>query len=211
MHDTHEKMRTKVKTHLNKHRKIWMKEYLEKNPGVETDKLEALADKYISGNLESLIRMMKSLYETEQFTEEDEWSKRDLLIREQEVLGRTISGSLHEVFSGFFRGNSMSTPFSKIESLRPKTRVRVEAIVKSKVKEFKIKNGNNVGQKFAKYIIEDTFGATTTMTVWADDYAKYKPILTDGTPIKAICTVNEYMGQKDLAMSTLEKAYGKDT
>jgi hypothetical protein len=49
------------------------------------------------------------------------------------------------------------------------------------------------------------------MTVWADDYTKYKAILTDGTPIKAVCTVNEFMGQKDLALATLEKAYGKDT
>jgi DNA polymerase III alpha subunit len=170
-----------------------------------------LVEKYINDNLEILIETMKSLYEKEQFTEEDEWSKKDLLIMEQEVLGRTVSGSLHEVFSGFFRGNNMSTQFNKIESLRPKTRIRVEAIVKSKVKEFKIKNGNNTGQKFAKYIIEDASGVTTTMTVWADDYTKYKSILTDGTPIKAVCTVNEFMGQKDLAVATLEQAYGKDT
>ena len=86
--------------------------------------------------------------------------------------------------------------------------VRVEAIIKTKIKEFKIKNGKNVGKKFAKYLIEDVTGQTCGMTVWADDYSRYRDILKDGSPLKAVCKVNEYMDKKDLALSHLERVYG---
>nr|BDD46195.1 DNA-directed DNA polymerase [bacterium] len=202
------KYRTKVNNYLNKNKKAWLKANSDKNLSKEDN--DSLAAAYIAENLDTLIETMPDLYDSDGYSSEDEWSKKEILINEQEALGRTISGSLHEVFKGFFRGNSaMVTPFEKIETLRPKSRIRIEAIVKSKIREFKIKNGNNAGQKFAKYIIEDAQGVTTTLTVWAGDYAKLKTVLTDGTPIKAICSVNEYMGKKDLALSTLEKAYGK--
>jgi DNA polymerase-3 subunit alpha len=214
MFDNFSKYRTKVNNHLNKHKKAYLKQYVAslESSGMEVPEkeiLDQIGAAEIDNNLELYMSDAPKIFDPKTVTSEDEWDKKGLLINEQEVLGRTVSGSLHEVFSGFFRGGVMVTPFSKIPSLRPKSRIRVEAIVKSKVKEFKIKNGKNAGQKFAKYIIEDSYGNTTTMTVWASDYSKLKSILTDGTPIKAICTVNEYMGKKDLALSTLERAYGK--
>jgi hypothetical protein len=35
-------------------------------------------------------------------------------------------------------------------------------------------------------------------------------MLKDGIPIKAICRVNDYLDQKDLALSTLERVYGRE-
>ena len=57
--------------------------------------------------------------------------------------------------------------------------------------------------------MEDVNGDTCGLTLWADDYDKYKSVLKEGLPIKAICKVNEYMGQKDLALSSLERVYGR--
>jgi len=210
--DEYAKYRTKVNLFINKYKKTWiLKNKNLFSVGIEDgdkiqNEIDEAADKYIGQNIDSIISQMPKIYDGNC----TEWTKKELLVNEQEVLGRTISGSLHEVFSGFFRGEgSLATKFDKILNLRPKSRIRVEAIVKSKVKEFKIKNGKNIGQKFAKYIIEDSAGSTITMTVWADDYSVLKSVLTDGTPIKAICSVNEFMDQKDLALVSLEKAYGK--
>ena len=102
----------------------------------------------------------------------------------------------------------MITPLSHVQLENNGARIKIEAIIKSKIKEFKIKNGKNVGRKFAKYLVEDVNGDTCGLTLWADDYDKYKSVLKDGLPIKAICKVNEYMDQKDLALSSLERAYG---
>ena len=104
----------------------------------------------------------------------------------------------------------MVTGLSDIDSLNSGARIRVEAIIKTKIKEFKIKNGKNIGKKFAKYLIEDINGDTCGLTLWAEDYMKYRTVLKDGIPIKAICRVNTYLDQKDLALSSLERVYGRD-
>ena len=36
-----------------------------------------------------------------------------------------------------------------------------------------------------------------------------KNLLIDGIPFKAVCTVNEYMGTKDLSLKTIERIYGR--
>ena len=61
-----------------------------------------------------------------------------------------------------------------------------------------------------KYLIEDVNGDTCGLTLWADDYERYRGALKDGLPIKAICKVNSYLDQKDLALSNLERIYGRD-
>lgn len=140
---------------------------------------------------------------------EDEFDKKEMLLLEKKVLGRTISDNLHAAFEGFFTNGSMVTKLNNVSYLDKGKKVRVEGIISSKIKEFKIKNGKNVGKKFAKYMIEDIDGYTTAMTVWADDYEKYQNILKDGVPFKAICKVNEYMETKDLSLEFLEKVYGR--
>ena len=141
---------------------------------------------------------------------DEEWDRKEILLSEREVLGRAVSGSLHEVFKSFFTGGSMVTPLSQVASLNENTRIKIEAIIKTKIKEFSIKNGKNIGKKFAKYLIEDVNGDTCGLTLWADDYERYRTMLRDGLPIKAICKVNSYLDQKDLALSNLERIYGRD-
>jgi DNA polymerase-3 subunit alpha len=140
-----------------------------------------------------------------------EFSKKEILLGEKEVLGRTISGSLHDVFDDFFRKNSsFITKLSSISALSKGTKVKIEVILNSKIKEFKIKNGRSVGKKFAKYLVEDIDGTKFELTVWSNDYEKYKNLLRDGMPIRAVCRVDEYMGSKGLSLSRLESIYGKN-
>jgi DNA polymerase-3 subunit alpha len=142
-------------------------------------------------------------------TYHDEWERKELLVNEREVLGRTISGSLHEVFKGFFRQDSSITPLKRVPSVEPGEKIKIEVIIKSLIKEFKIKRGKNIGRKFAKYLVEDSEGTTAELTVWQDDYEKYMSILNDGLPMKAICKVDEYMGQRGLSLATLQSVLGK--
>ena len=139
-----------------------------------------------------------------------EWDRKDFLLGEKESLGRTISGSLHEVFDGFFRkGDTMVTPISKVSLLDINSRIRVEVIINSLIKEFKIKNGNRRGEKFAKYLIEDVHGDLIEMTVWSEQYKSMRTVLRSGVPIKAICKIDEYMGKRGLSLIRLNGVYGK--
>jgi DNA polymerase-3 subunit alpha len=136
----------------------------------------------------------------------DEWGREDLLKNEKESLGRCISGSMHEVFGSFFRKDASNvTRLSEINSLKVKTKIKIEVIINNKIKEFIIKNGANKGKKFAKYAIEDVDGNLSELTLWADDYERYGPVFKDGMAIKAICQVNEYMGTKSISLEKLER------
>jgi len=138
----------------------------------------------------------------------EEWDRKKLLLFEKEVLGRTISGSLHEVFDGFFTKSYSVTPLKNISLTNTGDKIKIEVIVNSKIKEFKIKNGKNIGRKFAKYLVEDVDGETCDLTLWADQYDRLRARLVDGIPIKAICRINEYMGQKSLSLVEIERIYG---
>lgn len=151
----------------------------------------------------------KSIDQIQLPTYHEEWERRELLSSEREVLGRTISGSLHEVFKGFFRQDSSVTLLRRVPSVEAGEKIKIEVIIKSMVKEFKIKRGKNIGRKFAKYLVEDSEGTTAELTVWQDDYEKYMSALNDGLPMKAICKVDEYMGQRGLSLVTLQAVLGK--
>jgi DNA polymerase-3 subunit alpha len=140
----------------------------------------------------------------------DEWERKELLTYEREILGRTISGSMHEVYPNFFKkDNSTVTTLDKVESLPKGQKIKIEVIVNSKLKEFKIKKGLKIGQKFAKYMVEDVYNNTAELTIWSHDYEKYNIMLTNGVPIKAICKVDEYMGTKSLSLANMEFILGK--
>ena len=138
-----------------------------------------------------------------------EWERKELLVNEREVLGRTISGSLHEVFEGFFRkGHYMVTPLSRLDQCAVNSKIKIEVILNSKLKELRIKRGPRKGRKFAKYIVEDIYGSTTELTVWPDEYDRFRDTFKEGIPIKAICKVGEYLGQRSLSLDS-QAVFGK--
>jgi DNA polymerase-3 subunit alpha len=208
MHDNYQKYRSKINTLVRKELSL-----LEEEDDIfESDDSEtsSVSKPTYSSEITNRIKALSSKIMNPIDPTLEEWDKKNILIYEREVLGRSISGSLHEAFKGFFSGGSNVVSLGSIGRLESGEKVRVEGIIKNKIKEFKIKNGANIGKKFAKYLIEDSFGNTCGMTLWADDYEKYRTALVDGIPFKAICRVNEYMDQKDLALSTMERVYGRE-
>jgi DNA polymerase-3 subunit alpha len=208
MHDNYQKYRSKAKAVFKKaiESKIFLQHPSLKK--VPSDRKEELFKEFgIVNNSTEYHEIMSSI---EFSKSEEDWDRKKKLLFEKESLGRPISGSLHEVFKGFFSGGSLVTPLSHVNTLEASSKVKIEVIISTKLKEFKIKNGKNIGRKFAKYLVEDINGDTCGLTVWADDYDRYRTILKDGVPIKAICRVNEYMDQKDLALSALERVYGRE-
>jgi DNA polymerase-3 subunit alpha len=139
----------------------------------------------------------------------DEWSRKEILLGEKESMGRSISGSLHEVFRGFFReGDTSVTPLSRVDFLDVNSKIKVEVIVNSMIKEFKIKNGSRKGDKFAKYSIEDVSGDSIELTVWSEQYKRIRTLFKDGVPVKAVCKVDEYMGKRGLSLVRVNAVYG---
>ena len=157
----------------------------------------------------SAVKKGKDACDVELPDSNEEWEFKELLKNEYEVLGRTLSGDAHQMYEGFFSNSSIVTKLNRIPEKQKGDKVRIEGILKSLIKEFKIKNGKNIGKKFAKYQIEDLDGNSTGLTIWAGDYAKLKGYLIEGSPFKAICKVNEYLGQKDLSLVKLENINGK--
>ena len=128
---------------------------------------------------------------------------------EREYLGRPISGDTWEIFPEFFKSKQIAFSFENLSKQNPGDMVRVEAIIKSKIKEFKVKKpGKNFGKKFAKYSIEDLNGNISELTVWMDDYEQYGKFLVDGYPFKGLCKVDEYMSNKSLSLYKFIEIYG---
>jgi DNA polymerase III alpha subunit len=222
MHDNYQKYRNKINALIRKEISIAEAEEAEVLEDNSQSIGEDIFDEEVSDStvriislkptynpeMTEKIKKMSLSFETKEAPEE--WDKKNILLYEREVLGRAVSGSLHEAFKGFFSGGSNVVSLGSIGRMESGSKVRVEAIIKNKIKEFKIKNGSNIGRKFAKYLIEDSFGNTCGMTLWADDYDQHRTSLVDGIPFKAICKVNEYMDQKDLVLSSLERVYGRE-
>jgi len=136
-----------------------------------------------------------------------EWSQQEKLRHEQEVLGELVSGSLTDLFPGFFTGYNV-TPISRLRMLPDRQQIVVEVLIKAFLREFNIKTGKYRGLPMAKYLVEDTIGTETELTVWPDQYANAKKMLKVGRPIRAICQVSEFNGVKSLMLREIEKVYG---
>jgi hypothetical protein len=161
-----------------------------------------------------LRKKLKDGYESEMALEEfpvsfstDEWPKQEVLRHEQEVLGEIVSGNLGDLFPGFFTGIS-ATPFSRLKFLPNRHNIVVEFLVKSLLREFKIKTGKYTGQMMIKYRVEDVYGIETDLTVWPSEYKNAKRVMKEGKPIRAQCQVSDFNGEKTIMLRSIEKTYG---
>lgn len=137
----------------------------------------------------------------------NEWSKQQKLRYEQEVLGELVSGNIDDLYPGFFTNIGVS-PISKLKSLPNRHKIIVEVIVKSFLREFKIKSGRYKGKKMAKYLVQDLYGSEVELTVWPSEYEMAKKKMTIGCPIRASCEVSDFNGAKTLMLKELQKVYG---
>jgi len=138
----------------------------------------------------------------------EEWDRKTLLSNEAEVLGRCMSGTINEIYGGFFTGIN-TTPISRLKQLPNRHEIVVEVLVKSLLREFTIrKEGRNKGRKMIKYCVEDIDGNSTELTIWPDQYDMAKKKLTEGIPIRAQCQVSDFNGQKTIMLMKFHEIYG---
>jgi thiol-disulfide isomerase/thioredoxin len=161
-----------------------------------------------------LRKKAKDGYDSEMVIEEfpfklsdSEWSKSEILRHEQEVLNELVSGDMKDLFPGFFTGANV-TPINRLKFLPNRQDIISEFLVKSVLREFKIKKGKYVGQPMIKYKIEDVYGSGTELTVWPTEYKKAKKFMIEGRPIRAHCQVNEFNGVKTLILKSIKNVYG---
>lgn len=137
-----------------------------------------------------------------------EWGKPELLKHEMEVLGELVSGSLSDLFPGFFTGYN-AVPLARLKKLPDRHEVAVEVLIKSIFKEFKIKKaGRYCGKMMIKYFVEDMYGSENELTVWPTEYDRVKKLIGEGgIPIRALCQVSEFNGNKTLMLRELIEVY----
>ncbi len=133
-----------------------------------------------------------------------EWNKQELLRHEQECLGELLSGDINELYNGFFDLIN-TTPFSRLKMLPDKSAILVEGIIKTIIREFKIKDGRNRGRIMIKYSVEDLAGSQTELTIWPDQYEMAKKYLDVGKPFKAQCLVSEFNNVKSIVLKEFLK------
>lgn len=135
----------------------------------------------------------------------DEWEIKDKLGFEKEVLGTYLSGSVEQLFPGFFKGGNYSHSFSRIKQMMNNTSVSLEGVVTA-CKELTIKkSGRNAGRKMGKLVFENSTGESIEVTVWPDQYEKLVKYFDKPVPLRGIFVVNEYNSAKSLVLNSIER------
>jgi DNA polymerase III alpha subunit len=132
----------------------------------------------------------------------EEWSKQQMLRHENEVLTRLISGNLMDLYPNFFK-DPIAINFSSLKYKPNRTEVIAEFLVKTFLREFKIKNGKYTGKPMRKYLVCDKEGIETELTIWPSEVREVKKRVKEGSLVKAICQISDYNGSKTLMLREL--------
>lgn len=179
---------------------ITRKNSLEHWPDIKT-KVSSAVKKAIKNN--TSVNLSNTL---EGLDPNDEFSKKQMLQYEMEAVGHYLTGNHNDIYGGFFKNSPDLTSLADVGNVVSGKVIKIEAIIKVKIKELKIKNqkSKSFGKSFAKYLLEDVNGKTAEITLWPDHYERLRNFFIDGTPIRALCEVNEYMDTKSLVLRQVE-------
>lgn len=137
---------------------------------------------------------------------EDEWSKKEIGLGEQETLGELLSVDLNDIYDGFFIGRQTAF-LNKLRLLTDGASFRTESTITS-VKQGKLKRGKNIGAVYARCTLTDPEGNSAEMMVWPEQWKKHKSTFSIGRPIRALCRVNTHNNINSLVLDKLEAAAG---
>lgn len=141
--------------------------------------------------------------------EDGEYSKKQILQNEMEVMGHYLTGSHNDIYGGFFKNSPDIISLASIDKYEGGQLVKVEAVIKTKIKELTIKKkGPQFGKLFAKYLIEDVNGKTAEITLWPAQYEKFRNVMEPGIPFRAVCEINSYLDSKSLVLKSVESMPG---
>lgn len=182
---------------------ITRKNVLEHWPEIKT-RVSSVVKKAAKNDIEVSLEALEST--TFDLVADNEYSKKQVLKNEMEVIGHYLTGNHNDIYGSFFKNSPEITKLADITSIQSGQTVKIEAVVKIKIKELKINNkkSKSFGRAFAKYMLEDVNGKTAELTLWPEHYEKLRNFLIDGTPIRALCEVNEYMDSKSLVLRQVE-------
>lgn len=134
-----------------------------------------------------------------------DWTQPEQLRFEQEVTGQLVSGTIHDLYPGFFLEYGV-TPLSRIRRMPARADVIVEVIIKSHIRNFQIKKDGRLKNKWmAKYQVEDVHGTQMEMTIWPDLFKEAIEQFQNDVPLRALCRVSEFEGSKSLMLAKIEK------
>lgn len=131
-----------------------------------------------------------------------DWELQEKLGFEKEVLGEFVSGSVADMYPGFFTNRHNEQSMSVINTLPDGTKFVVEGIIQG-AKEIVIKKkGKNFNKAMAFIAIETLRGETFEATVFPDQWAVMKEAVGDGgKPIRGQFAVNEWQGNKSIVFT----------
>lgn len=140
----------------------------------------------------------------------NEWGKQQKLRYELEVLGEMVSGTIQDLFPGFF--NSIDTVnLGRLKSFPDRHEIKVEVMVQKILREFKIKTGKYAGQMMIKYLVfdpKDPLNNLIELTVWPSEYERAKKMIKEGMPLKCIAQVSVFNQAHTLMLRKVERIYG---
>jgi len=132
----------------------------------------------------------------------DEFTLQEILQGESETLGECISGTINDMYGGFFTNIGMTT-FNKLKKFPDKYTVKIEAIV-SDIKLTKVKTGKTAGKIYAKLLLADINNNNVKLIIWPQQWESCRNKIEVGTPIRAVCRINIWNGSVDLVLERLE-------
>lgn len=147
-----------------------------------------------------------SAFEIDKDDLEEEWDKKKILEGELETIGDYISGSVNDLFDGFFSISGIAS-FSAAKRVAENTPVKIEAVVDD-IKKCKTKSGKNKGSEYACCDLIDVNNDIMQMKIWSDKWEMVKDRIVKGKPIRAICRINLWNDTKSLVLDRLD-AVGK--
>lgn len=138
---------------------------------------------------------------------QNEWTFKDKLLAEKEVLGEYVSGRAEDIFPNFFKGGIYAQSFSKIKTLPKDSNFNMEGVIVA-IREIVIKKpGKLQGKIMAKLTVENINRESTEVTIWPDTLVKFSKYIKTGVPLRGLFKISEFQGNKSLTVVNLEAVY----
>lgn len=138
---------------------------------------------------------------------ETEFSLKEIMEYEKEVLNEYLSGTFDVLYPGFFKGPPFDKKLHEINASPDGSSIQFEGLI-VETRELTIKNGKNAGSNFAIITLENSVGEKIESAVWPEDWEKIKPYLykndgleRDSTPFSGVFKVSTRNEKKQLALS----------
>lgn len=136
-----------------------------------------------------------------------EWDLKTKMMFEKDVLGEFVSGSMADLYPGFFVGNQFTKTLRQLRTIPDNTLTELEGVITS-VREFALKSGKSVGLMAASCVIELTNKDSISLTIWPEQYAGLKDEMTIlPLPIRGSFKIGTFGADKNISLNKIQEVY----